>query len=81
MKFTVYLKRIKIMGKTYSQDEINSKFRKDECLECEEGKLKYTYSSPDGGWMSYYKCGKCGAKYKFQETDMGQTLPHLESNV
>lgn len=70
-----------MQGKIYNQDEINSKFRKKECLECKSGNLNYVGSSPNGGWVSYYKCDKCNTRYSFQETDMGQTLPHLVSNA
>tara|TARA_R110000850_G_scaffold26227_1_gene75212 strand:- start:263 stop:709 length:447 start_codon:yes stop_codon:yes gene_type:complete len=65
----------------YSQDKIDSKFRKEECLECNDGKLNYTGSSDFGGWVMYHKCDKCNIKYEFQETDMGQTQPYLVSNA
>lgn len=68
-------------NKTYTQEEINSKFRKKECLECESGKLHRADTSQSGGWVAYYNCDKCNTRYEFQETDMGQTLPYLESNA
>ena len=67
--------------KVYTQEDIDSKFRNNKCLECKDGELDYTGSSPDGGWVSYYQCDNCHTQYQFQETDMGQTLPYLESNV
>jgi len=67
-------------GKEYSQDEIRSKFRKKECLECKNGNL-ISNGTLSGGWVSKYKCDKCGINYEFTESDMGQTLPFLESDI
>jgi ferredoxin-like protein FixX len=66
--------------KQYSQDEIRNKFRQRNCLECETGKLQ-SMGTSSGGWVYIYKCDKCNTKYEFQETDMGQTLPYLESDA
>jgi len=65
-------------GKTYSQEEIKSKFRNDKCLECPDGNI---YREAGGGWVSRYSCDSCNTRYEFQESDMGQTLPRLESNA
>jgi hypothetical protein len=67
-----------MIGKEYTQHEISSKFRKKICLECENGKLEYNGHKD---WIEFYKCDSCKTKYEFQETDMGQTLPRLESNA
>ena len=64
-------------GKTYSQNEISEKFRNKKCLECTEGILVLISS----GWVSKYKCTNCNIRYEFQESDMGQSLPYLESNT
>ena len=50
-------------------------------MECDCGKIKYTGSSPNGGWVSYYECESCKTKYEWQDSDMGQTLPDLRSNA
>jgi hypothetical protein len=69
--------------KVYTLQEIKDKWwaKDKECLECESGKLECTGSSPDGGWVVYYKCNKCDTKYEWQDSDMGQTLPDLRSNA
>jgi hypothetical protein len=70
-----------MMGdKIYNYADI-TKFRNKECLECDNGILTYTGSSPNGGWVAYYKCIVCGTKYNFTESDMGQTMPHLDSDA
>ena len=71
---------MKNQGKIYSQEEIKSKFRKNKCLECIDGKLLYDGILPSG-WIAKYKCSKCGIIYEFTESDMGQTLPYLESDA
>ena len=65
-------------GKEYTQDEIRDKFRNHICIECEGNELTFDVVN---GWVSKYKCPDCGINYEFTESDMGQTLPHLESNA
>jgi DNA-directed RNA polymerase subunit RPC12/RpoP len=47
------------------------------CLEC-GGKLEdhndFNYASE---WTASYICLKCGSKFAYQPTDMGQTLPWI----
>ena len=66
--------------KRYSQEEIKSHFRNKKCLECDEGTLVY-YGTTNDGWTYKYSCDNCQTRYEFTESDMGQTLPLLESNA
>lgn len=61
--------------KEYTQEEINSSFRKNKCPEC-CNPIKRD-GSESKGWVYRWNCIKCGTKYKFIETDMGQTSPWL----
>lgn len=67
-------------GKEYSQEIIRNKFRLKICPECDEEKL-VPNGHTDSGWILKYKCISCKTRYEFTESDMGQTLPRLESNA
>ncbi len=68
-------------GKTYNKEEIESKFKKGKCLECDNGKVERNGSSPNGGWVDYYRCDSCKTRYEFQDNGMGETFASLESNA
>ena len=70
--------------KDYSYQEIKDIWYKHDCkkcIECGGENVKYTGSSPHGGWVSYYECEDCKTKYEWSDSDMGQTIPSLSSDA
>jgi hypothetical protein len=70
--------------KIYSLQEIKDiwrKYKAKKCLECDNGEIVRNGSSPNGGWVSYYKCTSCKTEYEWQESDREQSEPDLRSNA
>lgn len=64
--------------KDYTQEEIDSTYRKNVCPEC-KGKLVKNGTTNEG-WTYKSKCESCHTNFLFDESDMGQTLPYLRKN-